>query len=88
MKFEKALSALEGLVGQLEEGDLPLDDALKAFEKGIKLTRECQQQLTLAEQKVQMLLAAEEGEEGGMGKDDQWQDLPAGGVLDDEAEDQ
>ena len=57
MKFEKALTTLEGVVQQLESGDLTLDESLKAFEKGIKLTRECQQQLSVAEQTVQALLS-------------------------------
>ncbi len=55
--FESALSELEELIEQLESGDLSLDASLKAFEKGVKLTRECQQRLTEAEQKVQKLVA-------------------------------
>jgi len=56
MNFEKALSDLEDLVTQLEEGELSLEESLKAFEKGIKLTRDCQSALSSAEQKVQMLV--------------------------------
>ena len=41
----------------MENGDLTLEESLKAFEQGIKLTRECQSALTQAEQKVQMLIA-------------------------------
>jgi exodeoxyribonuclease VII small subunit len=52
--FEEALANLEGLV---EAGDLSLEESLKAFEQGIKLTRECQQALDAAEQKVQLLLS-------------------------------
>lgn len=59
MKFEKALTALENVVEQLESGDLSLDDAFKAFEKGVKLTRDCQNQLKEVEQKVQILMADE-----------------------------
>jgi exodeoxyribonuclease VII small subunit len=59
--FEKALTELETQVHLLESGDLPLEDALKAFEAGIKLTRECQQALTEAEQKVQLLLERADG---------------------------
>ena len=61
--FETALSELEELVSSMEEGDLSLEDSLKAFEKGIKLTRECQTALKNAEQKVQILLN-ESGETG------------------------
>ena len=59
--FEKALAELEELVTAMEEGDLSLEDSLKAFEKGIKLTRECQSALKSAEQKVQVLIS-ESGE--------------------------
>ena len=55
--FEEALANLENLVEAMEAGDLSLEESLKAFEQGIKLTRECQQALEQAEQKVQLLLA-------------------------------
>jgi exodeoxyribonuclease VII small subunit len=54
--FESALAQLENLVEQMETGELSLEDSLLAFEQGIKLTRECQQALEGAEQKVQMLM--------------------------------
>ena len=54
--FEEALQELEQLVSSMEEGELSLEDSMKAFEKGIKLTRECQTALQKAEQKVQILL--------------------------------
>lgn len=54
--LEKALNALEGIVEQLEDGDIPLEKALKQFEQGIKLSRECQAALKTAEQQVQVLL--------------------------------
>ncbi len=54
--FEKSLESLELLVEEMEGGDLSLDEALKSFEKGIKLTQECQQALDEAEQKVAILL--------------------------------
>ena len=54
--FEQALSELEGLVERLERGDLPLDEALKAFERGVALTRHCQACLQAAQQKVEILL--------------------------------
>lgn len=54
--FEQALEELEQLVERLEAGDLPLDEALADFERGVKLTRECQQKLASAEQKVKVLM--------------------------------
>ena len=54
--FEKALENLEQLVSSMESGELSLEDSLKAFETGIKLTRECQTALKKAEQKVQILV--------------------------------
>ena len=61
-QFETALADLELLVQSLETGDLSLEESLKAFEEGIKLTRECQKALTDAEQKVALLLGESEGE--------------------------
>jgi len=54
--FEQALAELETLVGRLEGGDLPLDEALKLFERGVALTRQCQSSLQSAQQKVEILL--------------------------------
>lgn len=54
--FEASLAKLESLVDQMESGDLSLDESLKLFEEGIKLTRECQQALATAEQTVNQLL--------------------------------
>jgi exodeoxyribonuclease VII small subunit len=54
--FEQALDQLENLVEAMEGGDLSLEDSLKAFEQGIKLSRECQTALSTAEQKVQLLI--------------------------------
>ena len=54
--FEQTLAQLEALVAQLESGDLPLDEALKTFEQGVRLTRECQAALSAAQQRVQLLL--------------------------------
>ena len=54
--FEKALEELEELVSSLEDGELSLEGSLQAFEKGIKLTRECQAALKKAEQKVRVLI--------------------------------
>jgi len=55
-EFEAALSELEALVERLERGDLPLEEALKAFERGVVLTRHCQACLQTAQQKVEMLV--------------------------------
>ncbi|PVZ11478.1 MULTISPECIES: exodeoxyribonuclease VII small subunit [unclassified Pseudomonas] len=54
--FEASLAELQTLVESLENGELSLEDSLAAFEKGIGLTRDCQDALTQAEQKVQQLL--------------------------------
>jgi len=54
--FEAALDELEKLVETMEQGDLSLEESLKQFERGIQLTRSCQQALREAEQKVQVLL--------------------------------
>ena len=53
--FESALKELESLVSKMESGELSLDDSLKAFERGIELTRTCQSTLEAAELKIQML---------------------------------
>ena len=53
--FEKSLKQLETLVDKLEKGDLSLEDALKNFEQGVKLTRECKQALQNAEQKISVM---------------------------------
>lgn len=54
--FEQSLTQLENLVEQLEQGDLPLEAALRSFEQGVRLTRDCQGILDQAEQKVQLLV--------------------------------
>ena len=54
--FEAAMAELETLVERLEQGDLPLEESLKAFERGVQLTRSCQTALKDAEQKVEILL--------------------------------
>lgn len=55
LDFEQALAALEQLVGELESGDQPLEQALASFERGVALTRRCQAALRAAEQKVEIL---------------------------------
>lgn len=54
--FEEALSQLEDIVGALEAGQLSLDESLKKFEEGIRLSRMCNHMLQSAQQKVEMLV--------------------------------
>jgi exodeoxyribonuclease VII small subunit len=57
-KFEQSVQKLEALVKNLESGNLPLDEALAAFQEGVGLVKQCQSQLAQAEQKVDMLIKA------------------------------
>ena len=57
--LEKSMTQLEEIVQQLEEGDIPLEKALQQFEKGVKLSRDCQQALDNAEQRVKVLIKDE-----------------------------
>lgn len=63
VNLEKSIADLETLVDELESGDLPLEKAMKKFEDGIKLTRQCQAALKEAEQKVEILVQSTGGEE-------------------------
>ena len=56
LDFEAAMDELEKLVARMEQGDLPLEETLQQFERGIELTRQCQQALDEAEQKVEVLV--------------------------------
>ncbi|CAI2404695.1 MULTISPECIES: exodeoxyribonuclease VII small subunit [Serratia] len=56
VSFESSLSELENIVTRLESGELPLEDALNEFERGVQLARQGQQKLQQAEQRVQILL--------------------------------
>ncbi|CAA0090807.1 exodeoxyribonuclease VII small subunit [Zhongshania aliphaticivorans] len=56
VNFETSLTELEKLVQSMESGELSLEDSLKAFESGMQLSRDCQQALADAEQKVQLLM--------------------------------
>ena len=60
-RFEDALNKLEKVVSQLEEGDISLEESLKLFEEGIRLSRSCNQKLDEAEKRVEILLKSEEG---------------------------
>ncbi len=56
MDFEKKLKRLEEIVQKMEKGDLALDESLKLFEEGVKLSRECHQKLSEAESQVKVLV--------------------------------
>jgi len=59
-RFEDALNKLEKVVSKLEDGDIPLEESLKLFEEGIRLSRFCNQKLEEAEKKVEVLLRNKE----------------------------
>jgi exodeoxyribonuclease VII small subunit len=61
VSFEGALERLETLVDQLESGDLPLEEALSAFEEGVALSRRCAEQLETAERRIEALVDPEGG---------------------------
>ncbi len=60
--FEQSISELEEIVAKLEGGNVTLDESLELFEKGIKLSKGCQQMLDAAEKKVSILLTNDDGE--------------------------
>ena len=60
--FETSLAELEQIVGRLESGELPLDESLELFEKGIKLSRECRARLVNAERRIEILMKDTDGE--------------------------
>lgn len=60
-KFEEALARLETIVTELERGELPLDQSLKIFEEGIKLSKTCLKILDDAERKVEILVQEKDG---------------------------
>lgn len=59
--FEENVKQLEAIVAQLERGDLPLEDSIKLFEEGMRLSTACKEQLETAEGKVQMLMRQRDG---------------------------
>jgi len=61
VKFEDALARLETIVAELERGDLPLNDSLKMFEEGIKLSKTCLKMLDDAERKVEIMVQDKDG---------------------------
>lgn len=60
MQFEKKLERLEEIVEKMEKGDLALDESLKLFEEGVKISRDCQIQISEAEMKVKQLMGFDE----------------------------
>ena len=60
-KFEDALAELEGIVQRLEKGELPLEESLAAFERGMALVRQLGDRLTQVEERVEVLLRSETG---------------------------
>lgn len=61
VKFEEALARLEAIVAELERGELPLDDSMRIFEEGIKLSKVCLKMLDDAERKVEILVKDKDG---------------------------
>jgi len=61
--FEKSLTRLESIVSRLEDGDLPLEESLTLFEEGVGLVKQCSHRLDEAEQRVERLVVAADGEE-------------------------
>ncbi len=59
--FEEALSKLEAIVQQLEAGDLPLEESLKLYEEGVRLSRACSDRLQAAERRIEILERARDG---------------------------
>ena len=59
--FESSLEALEEIVGKLERGDLALEESLELFEQGIRLSRECQERLSQAERRIEVLMRDQQG---------------------------
>jgi exodeoxyribonuclease VII small subunit len=60
-RFEDALSKLEKIVSKLEDGDIPLEESLKLFEEGIRLSRLCNEKLDEAQKRVEILVKGKEG---------------------------
>ncbi len=77
--FESSLDELEKIVKKLEDGDLPLEESLKLFEDGVKLSRDCRDRLTKAERRIEVLMKDEAGEIT-------LEEIPTGPVDDDDDE--
>lgn len=76
MSFEEAMAQLETIVGQLEDGDVPLEKAIDLFQTGMRLSQMCSQKLEQVEQKIEMIV-----EEGG-----ELKRRPFGNVMDEAGE--
>lgn len=76
MSFEEAMAQLETIVGQLEDGDVPLEKAIDLFQTGMRLSQMCSQKLEQVEQKIEMIV-----EEGG-----ELKRRPFGNVMDETGE--
>lgn len=61
VKFEQAMARLETIVAELERGELPLDQSLRIFEEGIRLSKSCLKMLEDAEHKVEILVQEKDG---------------------------
>jgi len=61
MSFEEAMAALEAVVGQLERGDVPLDQSITLYERGAELKKRCEAKLKEAEEKVAAITLGEGG---------------------------
>ena len=59
--FETSLEELERIVRELEQGELTLEKSLELFEQGVKLSRECQERLTQAERRIEILMRDNQG---------------------------
>ena len=57
MEFETVLKTLEGLIGQLEKGDLPLEKSLETYEKGVSMVKEAEKRLQEMQGKIEQLMA-------------------------------
>ncbi|MFN2412275.1 MAG: exodeoxyribonuclease VII small subunit [Pyrinomonadaceae bacterium] len=59
--FEQSMNELEAIIKNLEVGDLPLEESLKLFENGVRLTRECRERLIQAERRIEVLMKDADG---------------------------
>ena len=78
--FETQLAALERIVRELERGELPLEESLRLFEDGVRLSRECQERLNKAERRIEILMRDDDGKpvlETLGAKDDETEEKPA-----------
>ena len=76
LSFEGALAQLETTVGRLEEGEMPLEEALELFEKGVVLSRQCTETLEAAERRIEILVAENATDVDGADGEDAWASEP------------